>query len=470
MDNDKHLTSNSPKNKNNKNNSYQTNENIPHQPNNHSKNISMDSIVTKKIDANENVDILNSSSRTVQNKVDENNTDLNKFNCQPTQNKIDLSMVGCQRNQSKTELNKFNCQTVKNETELNKFNCQGDQSKTDLNNFQPHKNKSNRNMEDITDNHTIEDKNMIDNNILSKINEFSSILRKGTEYKKEIKKFFHIHPQAHIILRRQVIRTVNHEILLIHRIINQKLDTEQLLRSLTGNNLNERNCILLHEMYFYRLVTNFDKVRSKFLALPNAEFLLRNSEEIAQTRIIEKDWEYYEQKKYTNCIIKDKSQDVFRMTKYRDKQPVFLNRKKHPPDFIIFIDLDSFFFKEDLLFMNDSDLVHLKIPTTTEISQIITKNNFKIEKIVKSFPKMNTDVMIIQKLHEKLRNLYKFPALDKIKITKYLHLDYKVVLKKYNKKRCFVLKSNIQYQRPSYDLAYIEFECICEYFFMEDAF
>ncbi|KRH94430.1 hypothetical protein M153_2630009281 [Pseudoloma neurophilia] len=316
----------------------------------------------------------------------------------------------------------------------------------------------------------IEDTQMVDNTILNEINKFYNELRSGKDCKREIRKFFYSQPKASDILRRQIMRPHNHEILLMHRIINRKLDTTLLLSSLAGINLCERNCALLYEMYFYRLVTDFDKVQEKFAILPNSGWLLRKAEEIAQFRIIEKDWEVFEQKKYSVCVIKERIQDIARMTQQRDKQSLFLNRQKIRPDFLLVIDIDSIFFKDDLLNFSKEQISNLKLPDSAEIKSAIQIANIKLEKIVQSLPLFNTSVMIIQKKHEKLNNLYKLSVLENLNIFRYENFNYKLELQKYGKKRCFVLKSNCRYERKRLDLAYVNLDRICEFFFIEDVF
>lgn len=287
----------------------------------------------------------------------------------------------------------------------------------------------------------------INNDYLQQINTFCLNISEKKESRKEIRKFFSEHPKAIEILKRQVLKKNNYEILVLHKILNMEVNQNLLLQSLNGKNINENNCILLHEMYFYRLVKDINLIKNKFSSTKSANHMILKSEEAAQYRIVDKDWDLHEQRKFNKCVIKKKMHDVFRMKRQLEKVPEYLSRLKKKPDFVIAIDIDNSFMHS----IDDHSDKQLNSILKIHEKEFIVLINFLKDKKHTIILLQNKNSSVFAKKNKNYQDLHIF---------KYDQFDYLQVLKKFNKKRCFILKENVQFQKIAVNCFFVNLENI----------
>ncbi|ELQ76450.1 hypothetical protein THOM_0559 [Trachipleistophora hominis] len=305
----------------------------------------------------------------------------------------------------------------------------------------------------------------INDEYLRRINNFCQQISSNSESRTEIRKFFSQHPRAREILRRQVFRSDNYAILRMHLIINMKVDGKVLLHSLKGHNVSEKNCFMIFELYFFRLFDDIEAAKDKFAVLDDCYELFKRAESHAKLKIVEKDWERYEQRKYYEAFIKDRRLDVARMCRKMEKSPEILCRTKRSVDFLIVIDLDSFCHeceqlkRDNLEYLGPGSSQKRNLFDHSYIDSIIHKNNDELE-IVLDFMKDNKYkyVLIHRKATDQYSYLHDFEAIRNENITWYTKFEHKPLLEKYGMKRCFILKNNTTYTRVDNDCYYISFD------------
>lgn len=303
----------------------------------------------------------------------------------------------------------------------------------------------------------------INDEYLKKINEFCRQISLNAESRTGIRKFFSMHPRASEILQRQLLRGDNYAILKIHFILNMKIDKNMLLRSLKGCNVSEKNCFMIFELYFFRLFDDIETAKERFVILEDYQGLFKRAESHAKQKIVEKDWDRYEQRKYFETFVKDRRVDVTRMRRKLEQMPEILCRTKKPVDFLIVVDLDSFGHgceqaKDNINWLELKTTRKSDISDRAYVNSTIRQKNNELE-IVLDFLKENEYryVLICRKFSPQYSYFHDFDAIKNEHVTWCVKFDYKPLLKQHAMKRCFVLKDNAGYTRVHKDCYYISF-------------
>lgn len=294
----------------------------------------------------------------------------------------------------------------------------------------------------------------INDEYLKHINKFSDQISASTESYREIQQFFSKNPDAKEILKRQVLRYDNYAILKLHLINNIKVDHTMLLKSLKGENLSRKNCFIIFELHANSLIDDFESIKAKFMIFDNYLKLFEQADIHVKLKILERDWNAYEKRKYRESLIKNRKHDVIRMIKRKEKLSQILCKEKKATTFLVIIDLDSFNFEQSNF--RAKDLTELtKDENKTKLSNQLPLNIQKLQIIVDFFKKSNQQYIIVQKEDNNMDHCT--PAMFQ-ETVKYTSFDYNFFLQTYDKKRCFILKENHKFAQLNENCYILNFQ------------